>query len=59
MIKFNYSFFRNLILMVFLVFLFFYFDSKVERIMEEITIIKSLIEDIDYDIHEIEETLTK
>ena len=45
--------------MVFLVFLFFYFDSKVERIMEEITIIKSLIEDIDYDIHEIEETLTK
>ena len=59
MIKFNYSFFRNLILMVFLVFLFFYFDSKIERIMEEITIIKSLIEDIDYDIHEIEETLTK
>ena len=59
MIKFNYSFFRNLILMVSLVFLFFYFDSKVERIMEEITIIKSLIEDIDYDIHEIEETLTK
>lgn len=59
MIKFNYSFFRNLILMDFLVFLFFYFDSKVERIMEEITIIKSLIEDIDYDIHEIEETLTK
>ena len=59
MIKFNYSFFRNLILMVFLVFLFFYFDSKVERIMEEITIIKSLIEDIDYDIHEIEETLSK
>jgi len=59
MIKLNYSFFRNLILMVFLVFLFFYFDSKVERIMEEITIIKSLIEDIDYDIHEIEETLTK
>ena len=59
MIKLNYSFFRNLILMVFLVFLFFYFDSKIERIMEEITIIKSLIEDIDYDIHEIEETLTK
>ena len=59
MIKLNYSFFRNLILMVFLVFLFFYFDSKVEKIMEEITIIKSLIEDIDYDIHEIEETLTK
>ena len=59
MIKLNYSFFRNLILMVFLVFLFFYFDSKIERIMEEITIIKSLIEDIDYDIHEIEETLSK
>ena len=59
MIKLNFSFLGNLILIAFLIFLFFHFDSKEQRIMEEITIIKSLIEDIDYDIHEIEETLTK
>ena len=45
--------------MAFLIFLFFHFDAKEERIMEEIAVIKSLIEDIDYDIHEIKETLTK
>ena len=45
--------------MAFLIFLFFHFDFKEERITEEINIIKSLIEDIDNDIHEIEETLTK
>ena len=59
MIKLNFSFLGNLILMAFLIFLFFHFDSKEERIMEEITIIKSLIADIDNDIHEIEETLKK
>lgn len=59
MIKLNVFFLANLILMIFLIFSFFHFDSKEERIMEEITIIKSLIEDIDNDIHEIEETLTK
>ena len=59
MIKLNFSFLGNLILMAFLIFLFFHFDSKEERIMEEITLIKSLIEDIDYDIHEIQDTLTK
>lgn len=59
MIKLNFNFLGYLILMAFLIFLFFHFDFKEERITEEINIIKSLIEDIDNDIHEIEETLTK
>ena len=59
MIKLNLCFFGNLILIVFLAFSFFHFNSKEERFMEEINIIKSLLEDINHDIHDIEENLAK
>ena len=59
MTKLNLCVFGNLILIVFLAFSFFHFNSKEERLMEEITMIKSLIEDIDNDIHDIEENLSK
>ena len=37
----------------------FYLNSKNEKLYEEIVIIKSLLEDIDLDIHEIEEKIEK
>tara|TARA_A100001015_G_C14768235_1_gene624171 strand:+ start:545 stop:724 length:180 start_codon:yes stop_codon:yes gene_type:complete len=37
----------------------FYLSSKNEKLHEEIVIIKSLLEDIDLDIHEIEEKIEK
>ncbi len=54
MTKVNIGLIGILIIIILILFSFFNLNSKTEKIFDELIIIKSFIEDIDNDIHEIE-----
>ena len=54
MTKVNIGLIGILIIIILILFSFFNLNSKTENIFDELIIIKSFIEDIDNDIHEIE-----
>ena len=59
MMKVNIGLFGIIIIIFFNLYLFFDLKSKNQEINEQLLIIKSILEDIDDDIHEIEKKIEK
>lgn len=59
MMKVNIGLFGIILIIFFNLYLFFDLKSKNQEINEQLLIIKSIIEDIDNDIHEIEKKIEK
>ncbi len=59
MMKVNIGLFGIILIIFFSLYLFFDLKSKNQEINEQLLIIKSILEDIDDDIHEIEKKIEK
>ncbi len=59
MMKVNIGLFGIILIIFFNLYLFFDLKSKNQQINEQLLIIKSILEDIDDDIHEIEKKIEK